>query len=219
MKGHLGNEAATAATFDPDGWLKTDMGYFDEDGFHLVDRMKELIKHNGYQSGAKCRWLGRNWKLFFWVIPSVEDEEAGQIPMAYVVRTPGSELTEEQVIQFVANQVAPYKKVRREGFISAIPKSACWQNLEEGARFPQPTSYLEMENGYCGLNLPRFEVLYVESLTPSTCREKSCSITRNCLPPERETGKTLVSEMNHKNRFPSRELYDIVLHKINKYIK
>lgn len=50
MKGHLGNEAATAATFDPDGWLKTgDMGYFDEDGFHLVDRMKELIKHNGYQ--------------------------------------------------------------------------------------------------------------------------------------------------------------------------
>jgi OPC-8:0 CoA ligase-1 len=51
MKGYLGNEAATAATFDPDGWLKTgDMGYFDEDGFlHIVDRIKELIKHNGYQ--------------------------------------------------------------------------------------------------------------------------------------------------------------------------
>jgi len=51
MKGYLGNEAATAATFDPDGWPKTgDMGYFDEDGFlHIVDRIKELIKHNGYQ--------------------------------------------------------------------------------------------------------------------------------------------------------------------------
>ena len=35
----------------------------------------------------------------------MEDEEAGQIPMAYVVRAAGSELTEEQVIQFVANQV------------------------------------------------------------------------------------------------------------------
>jgi OPC-8:0 CoA ligase-1 len=51
MKGYLGNEAATATTFDPDGWPKTgDMGYFDEDGFlHIVDRIKELIKHNGYQ--------------------------------------------------------------------------------------------------------------------------------------------------------------------------
>jgi OPC-8:0 CoA ligase-1 len=51
MKGYLGNEAATAAKIDPDGWLKTgDMGYLDEDGFlHLVDRIKELIKHNGYQ--------------------------------------------------------------------------------------------------------------------------------------------------------------------------
>ncbi|KAB5539005.1 hypothetical protein DKX38_016538 [Salix brachista] len=133
MKGYFGNEATAAATFDPDGWLKTgDMGYFYEDGFlHIVDRMKELIKHNEYQSGAKCRWLRRNWKLFFWVIPNVEDEEAGQIPMAYVVRTPGSELTEEQVIQFVANQVAPYKKVRRVGFISAIPKSAAGKILRK----------------------------------------------------------------------------------------
>ncbi|KAG5223669.1 hypothetical protein OIU76_012573 [Salix suchowensis] len=134
MKGHLGNEAATAATFDPDGWLKTgDMGYFDEDGFHLVDRMKELIKHNGYQvapAELEAILLGHPQVLDAAVIP-VEDEEAGQIPMAYVVRTPGSELTEEQVIQFVANQVAPYKKVRRVGFISAIPKSAAGKILRK----------------------------------------------------------------------------------------
>lgn len=51
MKGYLGNEVATDATLTPDGWLKTgDLCFFDEDGFlYIVDRIKELIKHNGYQ--------------------------------------------------------------------------------------------------------------------------------------------------------------------------
>lgn len=51
MKGYLGNEAATAATIDSDGWLRTgDLCYFDENGvLYIVDRIKELIKHNGYQ--------------------------------------------------------------------------------------------------------------------------------------------------------------------------
>lgn len=51
MKGYLGNEEATNATISSDGWLQTgDLCYFDEDGcLYIVDRLKELIKHNGYQ--------------------------------------------------------------------------------------------------------------------------------------------------------------------------
>ncbi|KAK4835060.1 hypothetical protein QYF36_004727 [Acer negundo] len=135
MKGYLGNEEATAATFDKDGWLKTgDLCFFDEDGFvHIVDRIKELIKHNGYQvapAELEAILLSHQDILDAAVIP-LEDEEAGQIPMAYVVRAAASQLTEDQVIQFVAGQVAPYKKVRRVGFISAIPRSAAGKILRK----------------------------------------------------------------------------------------
>ncbi|KVI09677.1 AMP-binding, conserved site-containing protein [Cynara cardunculus var. scolymus] len=110
MKGYLGNEAATAATIDSDGWLRTgDLCYFDKDGcLYIVDRIKELIKHNG-----------------------LEDEEAGEIPMAYVVREAESQLGEDQVIQFVASQVAPFKKVKKVSFINVIPKSAAGKILRK----------------------------------------------------------------------------------------
>ncbi|KAJ0550520.1 putative AMP-binding enzyme domain-containing protein [Helianthus annuus] len=64
------------------------------------------------------------------VIP-LEDEEAGEIPMAYVVRAEGSQLSEDQVIQFVASQVAPFKKVKKVSFINIIPKSAAGKILRK----------------------------------------------------------------------------------------
>lgn len=51
MKGYLGKEAATAAALDGDGWLRTgDLCFIDEEGYvYIVDRIKEMIKHKGYQ--------------------------------------------------------------------------------------------------------------------------------------------------------------------------
>ncbi|PIN24475.1 Acyl-CoA synthetase [Handroanthus impetiginosus] len=133
MKEYLGNEEATAATFDSEGWLKTgDLCYFDEEGYlYIVDRIKELIKHNGYQvapAELEAILTGHPQILDAAVIPQ-EDEAAGQIPIAYVVRAAGAELTGDQIIQFVANQVAPYKKIRRVSFINAIPRSAAGKIL------------------------------------------------------------------------------------------
>ncbi|XP_076897300.1 4-coumarate--CoA ligase-like 9 [Bidens hawaiensis] len=56
------------------------------------------------------------------VIP-YPDEEAGQIPMAYVVRKPGSKISETQIMEIIAKQVSPYKKIRKVAFINAIPKT------------------------------------------------------------------------------------------------
>ncbi|XP_071705659.1 probable CoA ligase CCL5 [Rutidosis leptorrhynchoides] len=135
MKGYLGNEDATAATIDSDGWLKTgDLCYFDEDGcLYIVDRIKELIKHNGYQvapAELESILLSHPQILDAAIIP-LEDEEAGEVPMAYVVRAAGSELDEHQVIQFVAKQVAPFKKVKKVSFINVIPKSAAGKILRK----------------------------------------------------------------------------------------
>ncbi|KAL5139295.1 4-coumarate--CoA ligase-like 5 [Glycine soja] len=135
MKGYLGNLEATSATIDSEGWLRTgDLGYIDENGFvYIVERIKELIKHNGYQvapAELESVLLSHPLIVDAAVIP-VEDEETGQIPMAYVVRAAGSELSENQVIQFVAGQVAPYKKVRKVSFIDTIPKSAAGKILRK----------------------------------------------------------------------------------------
>ncbi|KAK8973476.1 hypothetical protein V6N11_064717 [Hibiscus sabdariffa] len=127
MKGYVGDEKATAETLDSEGWLKTgDICYFDSQGFiYIVDRLKELIKYKAYQvppAELEHLLLSHPEIADAAVIP-YPDEEAGQIPMAYVVRNPGSSITEAGVMEFIAKQVAPYKKIRRVAFINSIPKS------------------------------------------------------------------------------------------------
>ncbi|EEE55830.1 hypothetical protein OsJ_04437 [Oryza sativa Japonica Group] len=125
--GYVGDDEATAATVDSEGWLKTgDLCYFNEDGFlYIVDRLKELIKYKGYQvPPAELEHILQSHPGIAdaAVIP-YPDEEAGELPMAFIVRQPGSNITKEQVMDYVAKQVAPYKKVRRVAFVTAIPKS------------------------------------------------------------------------------------------------
>ncbi|CAK9327210.1 unnamed protein product [Citrullus colocynthis] len=127
MKGYVGDERATAETLHPEGWLKTgDLCYFDSDGFlYIVDRLKELIKYKAYQvPPAELEHLLQSHPeiLDAAVIP-YPDEEAGEIPLAYVVRKPESNISATQVMDFIAKQVAPYKKIRRVSFVNTIPKS------------------------------------------------------------------------------------------------
>nr|AXU39899.1 4-coumarate-CoA ligase 2 [Narcissus papyraceus] len=133
MIGYVGDEEANACAFDSEGWLKTgDLCYFDNDGFlHVVDRLKELIKYKAYQvPPAELEHLLHSLAdvVEAAVIPFPQ-EEVGEIPMAFVVRQPGSTLNEHQVMDYVAAQVAPYKKIRKVVFVSSIPKSAAGKIL------------------------------------------------------------------------------------------
>lgn len=129
MKGYLGRPEATAQTIDPEGWLHTgDIGYADADGFFfIVDRAKELIKYKGFQvapAELEAVLLEHPSVADAAVIPS-PDEEAGEVPKAFVVLRSNGEAspTTEELISYVAARVAPHKKIRRLELIDQIPKS------------------------------------------------------------------------------------------------
>lgn len=127
MKGYLNNPQATAETIDDEGWLHTgDIGYMDSDGdFYIVDRLKELIKYKGFQvppAELEGLLLSHPAVADSAVIP-VPDDEAGEIPKAFVVLKPGAETTAGELQDFIAGQVASYKQIRELEFIEAIPKA------------------------------------------------------------------------------------------------
>jgi 4-coumarate--CoA ligase len=128
MKGYLNNEEATTATIDDDDWLHTgDIAEVDGDGhFKIVDRVKELIKYKGFQvppAELEALLLTHPAIADCAVIP-VDDEEAGEIPKAFVVTKPDHVLDAAAVMAFVAEHVASYKQVREVEFIDEVPKSA-----------------------------------------------------------------------------------------------
>jgi acyl-CoA synthetase (AMP-forming)/AMP-acid ligase II len=125
MMGYLNNPEATAQTIDQDKWLHTgDVGYADEDGhFFIVDRVKELIKYKGFQvppAELEALLLTHTAVADAAVIPC-HDDEAGEVPKAFVVLK--RDASAEELMEFVAAQVAPHKKIRALEFIDQIPKS------------------------------------------------------------------------------------------------
>jgi 4-coumarate--CoA ligase len=128
MKGYLNNPEATAKTITPDGWLRTgDLAMIDADGYvHIRDRVKELIKYKGFQvppAEIEAALLAHPGIADAAVVGR-RDDEAGEIPVAFVVRAAGSEVTEDEVKAYLAERLAPYKRPEGVRFIDAVPKSA-----------------------------------------------------------------------------------------------
>ncbi len=124
MVGYLDNPEATAETIT-DGWLHTgDIARVDENGeYYVVDRLKELIKYKGYQvapAELEALLLTHPDVLDAAVI-AMPDPTAGEAPKAFVVSR--GEGDADALLAWVAERVAPYKKLRALEFVSEIPKS------------------------------------------------------------------------------------------------
>jgi acyl-CoA synthetase (AMP-forming)/AMP-acid ligase II len=125
MRGYLGDPQATAATIDADGWLHTgDIVTVDKDGwFYVTDRVKELIKYKAYQVAPA------ELEALLLAHPAVADAAvvrkrdalAGEVPKAFVVlRTP---VSADDLMAWVGERVAGYKRVRQVEFTDHIPRS------------------------------------------------------------------------------------------------
>jgi acyl-CoA synthetase (AMP-forming)/AMP-acid ligase II len=131
MKGYLNRPEDTAASIDAEGWYHTgDVGYVDGEGwFFIVDRTKELIKYKGMQvapAELEAILITHPAVLDAAVIRK-GDAEAGEVPKALVVLKPdqASRATRADALMgFVAERVAPHKRIRHLEFIDQIPKSA-----------------------------------------------------------------------------------------------
>ena len=127
MKGYLNNEAATTASIDADGFFHTgDIGHIDDrDEYYIVDRLKELIKYKGFQvpPAELEALLLSHPKVADAAVIGIPDDEAGEIPKGFVVLKDPS-ATPEELMGYVAEKVAPHKKIRQLEIVDEIPKSA-----------------------------------------------------------------------------------------------
>ncbi|MFX1418139.1 MAG: AMP-binding protein [Promethearchaeota archaeon] len=136
MKGYWKKPEATEDAFwtDPktgERWLRTgDMAYIDEDEYeHLMDRIKEMIKYKGWSiAPAELEdLLFKNPHVFDAAVigkPSTE-LDVGQIPKAFIILKPESKgkVTEQDIMDWVAQKISAYKKIREVEFVDTIPKS------------------------------------------------------------------------------------------------
>ncbi|MGZ0191325.1 MAG: AMP-binding protein [Acidimicrobiales bacterium] len=138
MKGYLNNPEATAATVDADGWLHTgDVAIIDEFGhMTIVDRLKELIKFKGFQvAPAELEALIiTHPKVADVAVIGIADDEAGEVPKAFVTAVDGETVTLEEIQALVAEHLVSYKQIKVLEVIEAIPKSAAGKILRKELR-------------------------------------------------------------------------------------
>ena len=128
MKGYYKMPEATAAAIDKDGWLHTgDLAIRDSDGYYrITGRIKDMIIRGGENIFPK------EIEDFIYTHPDVVDvqivgvpsEKYGEEAYAFVIKRPGSSVTEKDIQTYVANNMARHKVPSYVEFIDQMPMTA-----------------------------------------------------------------------------------------------
>ncbi|KAK0250661.1 hypothetical protein LTS09_014210 [Friedmanniomyces endolithicus] len=132
MQGYLGNEEATSAAFE-DGWLKTgDIGYLSNGKLYLIDRIKDMIKVNGWQvSPVEIQNVLLQSEDVLESAVYGSGFGVDEHPVACIVRR-SARLTAEAVREHLSSRLASYKVRTCEiRFVESIPKSSTGKVVKE----------------------------------------------------------------------------------------
>lgn len=138
MKGYWNKDEANKAAFTADGYFRTgDIGVFDEAGYlRIVDRKKDMIIVSGFnvfpneieavvtevENVAECACIG------------IPDAKTGESISVFVVKKPGTELTEDEIVAHCRAQMTAYKTPRKITFVDELPKSSVGKILRRELR-------------------------------------------------------------------------------------
>ncbi len=128
MKGYYNMPEATALAIDSEGWLHTgDLAMQDEDGYyHITGRIKDMIIRGGENIYPKEleELLNTHPQVKDVQVIGVPDERYGEVVMACIVPIDDAILTEEEVREFVKENVAKHKIPQYVEFVDAFPMTA-----------------------------------------------------------------------------------------------
>lgn len=138
MQGYWNKPDANKEAFTAEGYFRTgDIGVFDEEGFiYIVDRKKDMIIVSGFNvfpneieavvtavgGVAECACIG------------VPDEKTGEAIKIFVVKKPGAEVTDEEIIAHCRREMAAYKIPRHIAHLDELPKSGVGKILRRELR-------------------------------------------------------------------------------------
>lgn len=140
FKGYWNNPEESSKVL-ADGWYRSgDVGRIDEDGFlYVIDRLKDVIVSGGeniYSAEVEAV-LQEHPEIAEVAVIGVPDQTWGEIPRAYVVRTPSSKLTENDIFTYCKEHLASYKAIKDVQFIEHLPRNAVGKILKQSLKLAE----------------------------------------------------------------------------------
>ncbi|MHA1538812.1 MAG: class I adenylate-forming enzyme family protein [Alphaproteobacteria bacterium] len=137
MLGYYRDAKASRAALGNDGWLRTgDLGRLASDGrIYVHDRAKEVIIHSGFNvSPVEVEEaLNAHPRIVQSVVLGVA-REGDEAVVAFAEPVPGADITEAELLEFVRESLAPYKRPARIGLMKALPAAATGKVLKGALR-------------------------------------------------------------------------------------